>query len=237
MGQRVILHGSSTAFTVIFKKALEECGFEPVLKKGARHSAADEQPGDVCIYEARVQEDIEDIKRSVSFERPFLIFTDTDISRHDSDELRDAGLAGVIGPKAASEDISLFVNRAVFYRSVIKRKPRIPLSIPVAVRGPHGAVRTISSQLSRDGMFIVTLNPLPVNATCKVEFGLPHRRKKFSTSARVIYSVEINNDLNIISSPADPFRRLISHPGMAVFFIDLPEDAREELDKFIKKYC
>lgn len=37
--------------------------------------------------------------------------------------------------------------------------------------------------------------------------------------------------------PAGPFRMLISHPGVGIFFIDLPEDDREDLDRFIRKYC
>ena len=92
---------------------------------------------------------------------------------------------------------------------------------------------TNSAQISRDGMFIITLHPCVANSTCDLEFSLPGFEGKFKTQARVIYNISVNKDLSIISNPNDPFRRLVTHPGMAVFFIDLEERRRQAIDAYI----
>ncbi|MBI5237038.1 MAG: PilZ domain-containing protein, partial [Deltaproteobacteria bacterium] len=147
--------------------------------------------------------------------------------------LRGRGLVGVIGPHSTPEDITYMINRASFFSDSIRRKPRAPVNIPVTVRSGARTVKTAASQLSRDGMFIVTLNPPVAGAELDIEFRLPGGDKDFRTKAKALYCIEINKELNIISSPNDPFKRLVTHPGMAVFFMDLPDEEREAIDRYI----
>jgi len=115
---------------------------------------------------------------------------------------------------------------------MLKRNPRIQVNLPVELKSGPRTIRTNASLLSRDGMFIVTLNPLPANALCELRFSLPGRL--LETAARVLYNISINKDLNIIADPKDPFKRLVSHPGMAVFFTGLSDSEKEEIDGYIK---
>ena len=117
---------------------------------------------------------------------------------------------------------------------MVKRNPRAPVTVPVVLTSGSAVVNSFASLLSRDGMFIVTMNPLEVNGLCTLKFSLPDREKEFSTEARVIYRVVINKDLNIIANPRDPFKRMVSHPGMAVFFVDMPQSERDEINRFVE---
>jgi hypothetical protein len=82
-------------------------------------------------------------------------------------------------------------------------------------------------------MFVRSLGPPPVNSVCVLEFEIPDS-KRMKTKARVIYHIEVNRDLNIISRPSDPFKRLVMHPGMAVFFLDIPEEDKAVIDRYIE---
>ena len=108
------------------------------------------------------------------------------------------------------------------------------MKIPVAVRSGGGTLKTVASQISRDGMFIVTLSPQAARSICDIEFDVPGAKTGLRTRARVVYNIKADTDLSIISSPKDPFKRLVAHPGMAVYFLDLPEADRSSIDEYIE---
>ncbi|MBI5587952.1 MAG: PilZ domain-containing protein [Deltaproteobacteria bacterium] len=228
---RLRLAGSSRAFTTVFKGTLEDCGFNTVLNDGTepeRFSARE-----VFVYEIRKKADILSLPERKEPE-PFLIFTQTAIGTETVDRLKEGGLVGVITSQTAPEEIAFLVNAAFFYTRMLKRNPRVPVSIPVDVKAGSRVMKTTSSTLSRDGIFVVTLNPLPADTVCELTFEAPLSGKRLTTKARVLYNIAVNKDLNIISSPGDPFKRIVTHPGMALLFADLPEEDRELLESYIK---
>ncbi|HXI09950.1 MAG TPA: hypothetical protein VNK06_04020, partial [Thermodesulfobacteriota bacterium] len=75
---------------------------------------------------------------------------------------------------------------------------------------------------------------LPEGTSCEVSFDDPVSGVGLTTSARVLYNISINKDLSIISSPGNPFKRIVTHPGMALLFLDLPEGDRERIDTYVK---
>ncbi len=229
MKQRVRLMGQSAAFTGAFKKNLEDCGFNPVLDTDKIIDAQGAK--EVYIIEATDKGALSGINQPAP-SSPFLIFTDLDLTVDEISSLKDRGLLGVITKNSAQEDIYFLINKTLFYDKVLKRNPRAQVNIPVELKAGAKVIKSFSSHLSRDGMFIVTINPLAVDSLCGLSFDIPGV-KKMTTTARVLYNITINKELNIIANPQDPFKRQVSHPGMAVFFEDLSQEDRKLIDEYI----
>lgn len=209
-------------------RLVRECGVEAVVLEDGEAAPA----SDVTVYEIADAGDLAGLPgRNPS--RPFLVFTGVEVAGDDLRALKDAGLAGVLRPDASAEEVAFLVNKALYYDKVINRNPRVAVNIPVELASGEKVVRTFASMLSRDGMFVVTLNPLPVDSEFAIEFALPDGGDGFKTTARVLYHISINKDLNIIANPEAPSKRLVTHPGMAIFFVDLPEESRSAIDRFI----
>lgn len=231
MEQRLKLAGTSGVFTSVLRRTLEDCGFKADIVEGEIPESRKSQ--DVFIYEVRNKADLSGIpKRNPP--KPYLIFSETGLDKEEADALKESGLVGVITGATTPEVITFLANSAIFYSKVLRRNPRVPVSIQVDIRAGSRVIKTTSSLLSRDGMFVVTLNPLPSDTVCDLEFDSPATGKRLSMKARVLYSISVNKDLSIISSPADPFKRIVTHPGMALFFIDLPDEERKLIDGYIE---
>ncbi|MBI5468918.1 MAG: PilZ domain-containing protein [Deltaproteobacteria bacterium] len=231
MEQRLILAGSSEAFTTVFRRTLEDCGFRVEL--GGGEGAGGNEAREVFVYEITKKAELSSLPENKE-PKPYLVFTGAGMDRKTLEALKQGGLVGVITGESSPEEIAFLVNSAFFYTRMLKRNPRTPVSIPVEIRAGSRSIKTTASSLSRDGIFAVTLNPLPENTVCEIFFEDPLSGKRLSTGARVLYNISINKDLSIISSPGDPFKRIVTHPGMALLFLDLPEKERERLENYIK---
>jgi len=230
MEQVLRLAGSSEAFTTAFRRTLEDCGFK--VAAGGGEGDAGNEAREVFVYEIR--DGVEFSRLPENRERKsYLVFAGAGIERKTVEELKPGGLVGVITADSSPEEIALMVNSAFFYARMIKRSPRATVSIPLEIRAGSRSIKTTASSLSRDGIFAVTLNPLPENTVCEVSFDDPLTGVRLSTSARVLYKISINKDLSIISSPGDPFKRIVTHPGMALLFLDLPDTDRERLESYV----
>lgn len=229
MEQRLRLAGSSEVFTTVLKRTLEDCGFKVDLAGGA-----DDGGGGVFVYEIKDEGELSTLP--VQGEpRPYLVFSSGEgIDRKTVEGLKQGGLVGLITAGSSPEEITLLVNAAFFHTRMIKRNPRAPVSMPVEIKAGSRSIKTTASSLSRDGIFVVTLNPLPDKTVCELSFDDPVSGVRLTTGARVLYNISINKDLSIISSPGNPFKRIVTHPGMALLFLDLPEDDRERIDTYVK---
>ncbi len=232
----VRLLGRSKEFTTGFLGRLKDCGFEAEAQ-GPEGRGED----DVLIFEVQKKGDVSKIPypkaghgmpgESSGLGRPFLVYTGIDPV--DLGGLKGSGLIGAVSEATPDEELVFLINKALFYNKVVRRNPRVHTSIPVALYCESGTIKTNSTQISREGMFVSSLGPPPVNSVCVLEFDMPCS-KRIKTKARVIYHIEVNRDLNIISSPSDPFKRLVMYPGMAVFFLDIPEEDKAVIDRYIE---
>ncbi len=229
MKQRVRLKGGSPFFIGPFRKILEDCGFDPVDGDCVTQPDGSRE---ISIVEVLSKEGLDGLEQPAA-SLPFLIFTGIGLDDGDVSALRDKGLMGIIRKDTPQEDLYFLINRALFYDRVVKRNPRVQVGIPLELRAGDKTIKSVSSHLSRDGMFIVTINPLQAQTCCELVFDVPGV-KTMRTKARVLYSISINKELNIIANPNDPFKRQVSHPGMAVFFEDLPQADRALISEFIK---
>lgn len=193
---------------------------------------------EVTVYEVVDEDGLDSLPGGAGPEEggvsPYLVYAEAGLPAGKVRALRAGGLVGVITPETSHEEVSFLVNSALFYTRVLGRNPRLSVELPVEFSIGGRSMKTHATTISRDGMFIVTLNPLEPGSLCDVSFEVPGTERKLATGARILYNIEINRDLKIISSPEDPFRRLVSHPGMAVFFTDLPEEDRDLIDDFIE---
>ncbi len=195
--------------------------------------ASGNEAREVFVYEITKKAELSSLPENEE-PKPYLVFTGAGMDRKTLEALKQGGLVGVITKETSPEEIAFLVNSAFFYTRMLKRNQRAPVSIPVEIRAGSRSIKTTASSLSRDGIFAVTLNPLPENTVCEIFFEDPLSGKRLSTGARVLYSISINKDLSIISSPGDPFKRIVTHPGMALLFLDLPEKERQHLENYIK---
>ncbi len=225
---RVFLTGDLGAFHPAFSDLVAECGFAVVAGGRGDAPSADDLPV-IGVSGAKGL-------KALDFEtpRPFLVYSGLAIPEAEMQRLKEAGLLGVVCGETPPEDLAFLLKRAFFYEKMLRRNPRAPVNIPIALSFGTMEVSSVATLLSRDGIFVVSLNPPPVDSVCTLRFNLPVVRKEFSTGARVLYQVGLNRDLNIISSPGDPFKRLVSHPGMALLFTDMPEGDRELIESYIE---
>lgn len=227
----IVLSGRTGLFTDSFRENVLECGFE-LADGGDDLFRVSTDEGGLSVIAVNGLDDLARIEPDGA--RPFMLFTPDALPAEAAGGLRESGLQGVVTPKTSPEDLAFLLNRAIFYDKMASRNPRAPVKVPVVLTSGSVVVNTFASLLSRDGMFIVTMNPLEVNRLCTLKFSLPDREKEFSTEARVIYRVVINKALNIIANPRDPFKRMVSHPGMAVFFVDMPQSERDEINRYVE---
>ncbi len=244
----VRLLGRSKGFTTGFLKRLKDCGFEAEVRgpgEGGVLGAADPEGhgDDVLIFEVQKKGDASKIPYLKAGHsepsgpsgpgRPFLVYTDGEIDPVEFGVLKGSGLIGDVSEATPDEEVAFLVNKAFFYNKVVRRNSRVHTSIPVVLYYESVTLKTSSTQISREGMFVRSLGPPPVNSVCVLEFEIPDS-KRMRTKARVIYHIVVNRDLKIISRPSDPFKRLVMHPGMAVFFLDIPEEDKAVIDRYIE---
>ncbi len=233
MSSCVRLLGSSKAFTVALMERLKDFGFE-VESASAAEAPSEVNSEEILIFEVDREEEVGKLTASKTGpdapRRPFLVYTELGSASFSG--LKEYGLIGIVSKDTPDEEVVFLLNKALFYNKVIRRNPRVQISIPVVIRSEAGMLTTDSTQLSREGMFISSLHPPEVNSLCSLEFEIPGGRV-IKTGARVIYHVMINKDLSIITSPSDPFKRLVMYPGMAVFFTDVKDEDKAAIDSYI----
>ncbi len=230
MGALVGLSGGSFEFIGRFADLLRDCGFDPVVGPS---DAGLSKAGEVSIYEVADRSVFESLIKKDGTE-PFLVYSDLQFSPDELVSLKAKGFVGAITTRTSPEDTAFLVNKALFYSRMLKRNPRVPVSLPVELSVGVRVLKTTASMLSRDGIFVITMNPLPVNSLCDLAFRLPGSAHTFKTVARILYNITINKDLGIIADPRDPFKRLVAHPGMAMLFVDMSGEERERIEAYIE---
>ena len=232
MRQSIRLIGHSRAFTEDLRQTLEDGGLRARVEKAGPGVPRDGRSPAVNIFEVRTRADLTRLSRMKSA-RPFLLYSTRRLPPARLAPLKEKGLIGVLSRGTSPEEIRFLLSKAFFYKNAARKNRRALVKIPIVLKTDSKMQSALASNLSRDGLFIITLDPLPVDTKCDLEFKLPGERKRLITEGKVLYHIFVNPDLNIIASPRDPFKRLITHPGMAVLFTSLPHEERERIDRYI----
>jgi|GEM_PF-2706145 len=96
---------------------------------------------------------------------------------------------------------------------------RHPIILKVRVRSPSGWIETVSDDVSRRGLFLRTLEPIPVGRIAQLEILLPNGHK-LEAMGHVRRSVSE-------ASETDPI------PGMGIEFFVMSREAQDAWDRFV----
>ena len=86
----------------------------------------------------------------------------------------------------------------------------------------QGFITDWATNISRGGIFINTRKPHPVGSTIRLIISLPDAAFPFELTGRVTRVNEFDNPMNEV-------------PGMAVEFVDVDEDRRARIERFVER--
>lgn len=102
-----------------------------------------------------------------------------------------------------------------------RKEERIPAEIEVKYSTGESFVADWTTNISRGGMFIRTLNPLPPGTRVRISFSIPESQEEIKAEGIVRWKAD----------PSDP----VVIPGMGIEIINMDEKSRKNLDEFLKK--
>lgn len=155
---------------------------------------------------------------------PILLFTDVALDEKIKKQLHKLGVKALIRKGASQEEILYVVQSFIMLPSVsvIRKNPRALVTLPVVYRHGDREVSSNTFTLSRDGVFIREMNPVPTGEELEIEVLIPGRKGPIKTQGEVIYAVPYFVGVSRIHVA-----------GMAIRFKGLPDAERKELDEFI----
>jgi uncharacterized protein (TIGR02266 family) len=103
-----------------------------------------------------------------------------------------------------------------------RKSERLQHELLVAYRTVDGFITDWAVNISRGGMFINTRNPLALGSVVRLIVSLPDAAFPFDLTGRVIRV-----------HPNDPDSDQV--PGMGIEFIDVDEDKRTRLERFVDR--
>ncbi len=104
----------------------------------------------------------------------------------------------------------------------VRKAERLQHELLVAYRTVDGFITDFAVNISRGGLFINTRNPLSVGSIVRLIVSLPDAAFPFDLTGRVIrvHAPEAGSDLI---------------PGMGIEFVDVDDDKKARLAKFVEK--
>jgi uncharacterized protein (TIGR02266 family) len=102
-----------------------------------------------------------------------------------------------------------------------RSKARVPVSLPVTYRDEHSFFKVVTGDLSEGGLFIKSDTLLEVGEKLLVNLRLPERVDSVIIKCEVMWARESDSDS--VNGP----------PGMGVKFVDMTEEDREALEKYL----
>jgi len=120
---------------------------------------------------------------------PILIFSGSISSANEIEHLTKLGVRGFLNEHSANHQILPSLAPYLFPNNFDRRTSlRIELGIPVTYRFDNNIATTRMLNLSRGGLAVRTINPLPIGTKVQVQFRLPSVENDLQISARVVWS-------------------------------------------------
>jgi uncharacterized protein (TIGR02266 family) len=120
---------------------------------------------------------------------PILVFSGTIANAEEVRDLAALGVAGYVNEYSAVQHILPSLAPHLFPDNFNRRgSPRVVLGIPVAYRFGNTIAAALTLNLSKGGVSIRTMSPLPQNAKVRVRFRLPGSRMDIEAESRVAWS-------------------------------------------------
>lgn len=196
---KTVLIADDTAFVrERFQTALQDAGHRAIVVKSAAELLArvrtDLATLDLVVLDLRLPHSSgADLVRSVrkldEGRLPILVFSGSISSAEEVRELASLGVAGYVNEYSAVQHILPSLAPHLFPDNFNRRSsPRVVLGIPVAYRFGDTITAVLTLNLSKGGIAIRTMSPLPVGAKARIRFRLPGARREIEADARVAWS-------------------------------------------------
>jgi uncharacterized protein (TIGR02266 family) len=224
---KTVLIADDTAFVrERFANALLSAGHRAVTVKSAAELLArvkaDLDEIDLLVLDLRLPhasgiEMIRSIRKFDEGRLPILVFSGTIASADEVRELASLGIAGYVNEYTAAQHILPSLAPHLFPDSFNRRgSPRVVLGIPVSYRFGNTIAAALTLNLSKGGLAIRTMSPLPSGSQVRVRFRLPGSRRDLEAESRVSWSD----------------RRL----GMGLQFERVAPDDQAAIDEFVDQH-
>ena len=126
---------------------------------------------------------------SIEGRLPILVFSGTIATADEVRELAALGVAGYVNEYSAMQHILPSLAPHLFPDNFNRRgSPRVVLGIPVAYRFGNTIAAALTLNLSKGGVAIRTMSPLPAGAKVRVRFRLPGSKRDIEGESRISWS-------------------------------------------------
>jgi uncharacterized protein (TIGR02266 family) len=147
---------------------------------------------------------------------PILVFSGTIANADEVRQLTALGVTGFINEYTAPTHILPALAPHLFPDSFNRRSsPRVALSITVSYRVESVIASAVCANVSKGGIFLRTMNPLPVGKRLRVRFRLPGSKREIDAEGVVAWSDQ--------------------RAGMGVQFLSLQHEEQAEIDGFVDR--
>jgi two-component system, response regulator, stage 0 sporulation protein F len=223
---KTVLIADDTAFVRDrFGAVLTDAGHQAVLVASAgelltcvreQHRGIDLLVLDLRLPQSRGIETIRAI-RQYGAKFPILVFSGTIASADEVRELWDLGVAGFINEYSTPQHILPAIAPHLFPDSFNRRSsPRVALVVTVSYRFEHTIASATCANVSKGGMGLRTMNPLPSGTKIRLRFKLPGSKREIEADATVAWSDQ--------------------RTGMGLQFGSLDAESQAELDDYVDKH-
>jgi uncharacterized protein (TIGR02266 family) len=181
-----------------FSTALTSAGHEALAVKSAAELLArirsDADGIDLLVIDLRLPHaggvDLVRAIRKIDAGRiPILIFSGTISSADEVRHLAALGVAGYVNEYSAVQNILPSLAPHLFPDNFNRRSsPRVLLGIPISYRFGNTIAAALTLNLSKGGIAIRTMSPLPPESKARVRFRLPGSKAEIEAEARVAWS-------------------------------------------------
>jgi two-component system cell cycle response regulator DivK len=181
-----------------FATALQSAGHRAIGVKSAAELLAriraDRDGIDLLLIDLRLPhssgvELVRAIRRIEDGRMPILIFSGTIGSADEVKELASLGVSGYVNEYSAVQHILPSIAPHLFPDNFNRRgSPRVVLGIPVAYHFGATIAAALTLNLSKGGLGIRTMSPLPAGSKVRARFRLPGSNDDIETESRVAWS-------------------------------------------------
>lgn len=163
----------------------------------ARRAAHDQDvPVDLSLIDLGLsdQEDALDLVRALAAtpdgsERPVVVFSGSIGSARQAQALALARVAGFINDHAPAAQILPALAPYLFPDNFNRRSTdRIPVEVPIALRAGDMIAGAVTVNVSKGGVAIRTINPVPVSSVLGLSFKLPGQPDEIEATGRVAWT-------------------------------------------------
>jgi uncharacterized protein (TIGR02266 family) len=148
---------------------------------------------------------------------PILVFSGTIANADEVRELMTLGVAGFINEYSAPPHILPAIAPHLFPDSFNRRSsPRVALSVTVSYRFEHTIASAVCANVSKGGIQLRTMNPLPTGSRLRLRFRLPGSKKEIDAETVVAWSDQ--------------------RTGMGLQFASLDAEAQAEVDEYVDRH-